>query len=415
MPKLVFVNPHIIWFKKSLNSFRDQTTEQLKYDYFINQILNSDKKFHVALLPHSDNDLFFGTLRFLNFNKFLFFLWSKLNKISSQKIIIVNNLAKLNKHDYIFMFAYGHLNFSKKGQVTNADKIIKYLNKSNAKKLIHLSHFGYEIDNLASYCKQIKNIHIVSEVDLKQTSSIFRKHFYWYKHEIIILPYCPQERFKIRKLFFERISKVVSFGTLTYPMTDRAFLDEYPDGIIQPMRNVLYQNKNLLSNEFEIFNSPISETKNIKQKSIIEKIYIRLFADFYTLFKLLFKLSNNKIKDRDYFSVDIVEEFNKYKFAIVAEEVIGLPGISAFEAMACGCILIGINNGIYESIGMVEGKHYLGYDGTIESLTDMVSKLNLKDDNYFERISVNGSKFIKQNLNKEHVFSNFLNDLKNIK
>ena len=91
-----------------------------------------------------------------------------------------------------------------------------------------------------------------------------------------------------------------------------------------------------------------------------------------------------------------------------------MPGISAFEAMACGCILIGINNGIYESIGMVEGKHYIGYDGSLESLINLVSKLTQKDDDYLETIAINGSEFIKKNLNDEKIFFNFLDDLKKI-
>ena len=63
---------------------------------------------------------------------------------------------------------------------------------------------------------------------------------------------------------------------------------------------------------------------------------------------LFFLKKNNSISQSNYFSIDIVEEYNKYKFAFIGEEsIVGLPGIGVFEAILCGCIPI-INDFCYK-------------------------------------------------------------------
>ena len=63
-------------------------------------------------------------------------------------------------------------------------------------------------------------------------------------------------------------------------------------------------------------------------------------------------------------AIDIVNEYNKYKFALVGEELSGFPAIGAFEAMGCGCVLIAQKD-FYCGLGLEPNINFLEYDGTI--------------------------------------------------
>ena len=66
------------------------------------------------------------------------------------------------------------------------------------------------------------------------------------------------------------------------------------------------------------------------------------------------------VKQKSYFSFDVVDFFNNNKYALVGEEIYGLPGIGFFEAMACGCTLLGQSGRFYNSLGLVSGSITLG-------------------------------------------------------
>ena len=151
---------------------------------------------------------------------------------------------------------------------------------------------------------------------------------------------------------------------------------------LHPMREQIFNERTLISDVCESFISPI-----------VEKID-----------------QPNDLKQKKYFSLDFVELYNNYQFFIVPEEVSGLPGIGFVEGMACGSVFIGLKSPIYSDIGMVEGVHYIGYDGT---LSDLISKIKYyqKNTDLLNQISQNSYLFVKSNLNIDLIVNNFFAEI----
>ena len=58
--------------------------------------------------------------------------------------------------------------------------------------------------------------------------------------------------------------------------------------------------------------------------------------------------------------------YNDHKYALVGEEVYGLPAVGAFEAMASGCVLLGQGEEYYKGLNLRPNVDYLVYDGSLE-------------------------------------------------
>jgi spore maturation protein CgeB len=61
---------------------------------------------------------------------------------------------------------------------------------------------------------------------------------------------------------------------------------------------------------------------------------------------------------------------------------------------------------MYQDLGLVDGIHYIGYDGTLD---DLIFKIRYyqKHEEELERIASNGYNFVIQNFNEEKVASDF--------
>ena len=121
------------------------------------------------------------------------------------------------------------------------------------------------------------------------------------------------------------------------------------------------------------------------------------------------------VKQKKYFSFDMVEKYNDYKMFICPEDINGSYGIGTIEGMACGCAMIGWDYGAFEDMGMEVGKHYISYDGTME---DLIAKIRYyqKPENQteLENIAKAGCAFVRENFSQEKVAQNFYETLKKI-
>ena len=96
------------------------------------------------------------------------------------------------------------------------------------------------------------------------------------------------------------------------------------------------------------------------------------------------------ISQKKYFSFDIVEAYNKHKFAVVGDEITGFIAIGSLEAMACGCVKESV-----QGLEMIEYEHYLPYDGTYKDLITQYEKYK-NNENLISNISKNAICFIKR-------------------
>jgi hypothetical protein len=308
--KVLFVNPHRSDFVYNSPAYSFIKRKSLKkYEYlklFFNQ---------------SEADFIFITsslIRFLKFFKLdIFFLiieikiFKKINRFS-QPIFLIRNS---NYYDLTFCFGFSIRDLSKE-QFEGLVNKSKYI-------IIHLSHYHIYANKLNDWSK-FNNVIFCADTDIRDT--YFYNYFLGKNNSFFILSYSiDSNKFKCFNSFGLRESKIICTGT--FHEFEKIYSNFYlkknvVSGVfgflsLHPERRMLYYFKNKLHN-LVIFNSPMGA---------------------FNIFKMFRK--NNSLNQYNYFSLNIVEEYNKYKFSFIGEESIsGLPGIGVFESILCGCVPI---------------------------------------------------------------------------
>jgi hypothetical protein len=391
---IVFHNPQKIWFKIPLDCYYASVKAPFKYDWILDYL---EERGEVAFFVEDGkaNGPFRGMLRFLNTNSLELLLWMYLNKIPFRKKMRIRNIEELRLDDIFFTFSYGNYHYSSDKVELSAEQSIEELARCKARKIVHLSHFGYNAPIASNNLEKIKPDVLISETNLPNGSAYYRRHFDWFKSEFASLPFKPHPRFRNIKPFSKRFSKAVATGTIAY-VDDDAYLKFFGGNILQPLRHEIFQKKHEISEHIDCRISLI-DVATTARKTLIKRLFDFVYssaADIVFLIRVLLRLSNKLDNDRSYYKSDMNNVYNNYQLVLCPEEAIGLPAIGAFEAMACGCAYIGFKSDIYSSIGMIDGVHYIGHDGTVE---DIIEKIKYYQSNFIEleKISFEGEKFIK--------------------
>ncbi|WP_297905091.1 glycosyltransferase [uncultured Parabacteroides sp.] len=222
--------------------------------------------------------------------------------------------------------------------------------------------------------------------------------------EIQIVPYIVGDRFQNRKAFADRRNKAVATGTIASFAVDNDYSAHYGTRYLHKMRVEIYNHKEELETYIDAFVSPYIENKKMLS---VPKSTPKLFRKIVSLINLLLYKPGGQ---KSYFSFDIVEKYNDYMMAVVPEEIVGIAPIGAFEAMACGCALIGIDHTMYTDLGLVPGTHYITYDGTIEGLKKSIAYYQ-EHTAELEEIACKGCEFAHEHFNKERITEMFYRKL----
>lgn len=224
------------------------------------------------------------------------------------------------------------------------------------------------------------------------------------KYNFVHIPFIVQERFKNKVPLKDRKAKALATGTIG-PCPNPEYSDFYHTDLIHKMRQIIYDHRDELSAEMDVTISPYTEEK--------QKFYPKTSDP--KLLKLLKILLNSTIYkthgQAKYFSFDIVAKYNDYQMSVVPEEICDLPGIGAFEAMACGCAMIGIEHKMYTDLGMEPDKHYIAYDGSLEDLRRKIQYYQNHFDE-LETIANNGAVFAHERFSKKRIVGDIINSLK---
>jgi CTP-dependent riboflavin kinase len=271
---------------------------------------------------------------------------------------------------------------------------------------------------LGSFFVKQANIDLfICENNLLKNSKFFNKFYDWYSGKFYTLPFVASSRFVNKIKFNERKNLAIASGTITHPMADDEFVKFYNSNMLQPIRNLIYNNKNKLNKYIDCKISPINinENKKSDHHNLLTKILSYTYNDIENICKLVTKSkilqSKHELKhETEYYKFDIVDTYNNYKMFIVPEEIIDLPAIGFVEGMNCGSAFIGINNKMYTDIGLIDKINYIAYNGTLD---DLINKINYYQRNpkELESIARNGYEFAKRYFNKKTVFNNFINYL----
>lgn len=400
--RIIFYNPHTnIWFKKPFYFYLTNRKSQNKYEYLLNYVIKNKIDFSFLV---DGRDFSFGNKYFNStiLAKIEIYIWSLLNYLNPLKFKILSNINALKSDDVLFIFIYSRL-ISKNHKIDDRNLVsdlISELKSTQALKVVHLSHYMYDANNGGINTKEANIDFFVAENNLKKNSQFFNKYFSWYDKDVYVLPFVAQKRFVNVKPFSLRLNKAVATGSLSLPINNYEFADFFKTNEIHPMRRLIFENANLLSQVIDSFIYEITENK--------QHMKFR-FTLFNEVSKFIFNHFGNK--QTKYFSFNIVDLYNNYKMFVVPEEINGLPGIGFIEGLMCGCVLIGKSDEYYEDLGFIDGVNFISYDGT---LNDLVNKITFyqNNPNLLESISVKSYEFVRSNFNENVVSSFFIDKMK---
>lgn len=370
--KIIFYNPHIDDFLSEPPHFKLIGRKALKkYSYILS---NKNSANQLFIIVDGSISIFISDYIFKYFPQFLriiiskfeFMIWSFINKdINNYKIIKEKNI---HENDVIFFFSYKIA----KGAFHLRQEI---LNKCNT--VAHLSHYFILTKEKSENLNKLRKLYLAADSDLTE-NNYFQWFFHWYNKKILVIPFEIQERFVQTKNFLNRFKETLATGTVHNLSKEkpRKLYQDYMSytGMISyhPIRRLLYDRK------FDSIDTLISEWQGKKK---------------------FFDLNIFKSSQKKYFSFDIVEIYNEYQFVIVGEESVGLPAIGAFEAMACGCILIAVED-FYQGLELEKFRDYYPYDGTEDGLFSAINDLKNKPD-LCKKISNNGQIFVREIFSKK--------------
>lgn len=385
MQRVIFVNLHGNEFLvKTINKFIFKQSTAVKHRYLLDYLLSSDE-FEVCTYLN-DKSMSISYTHAGKFPKWMALLEHKYilrkNNIPLDKVTVLTDESQIRKDDILIIYNY-YAN--------------QYEFKNRPDCFIAVSHIHFNTSN-AEKMRALNPDLLYNEANFQHGSKIYDAFYSWYKKEFYVIPFVFADRFLPKIDFRDRDNKCFSTGTVTYMHNITPY---YGDPCAQPARRQIMIHRDQLQGLVDCYNSDYledTEDKKLKGSNIFSRLYNNIYSKLYSG------------RQKKYYSFDMVEKFNQYKMCLVGEEIMQIPGIGFVEGMACGCAYIGQTEGYYEDYGMVEGVHYIGYNGTIDDLKQKIAYYKLPE-NYEElsRIAESGCKYVRENFRGEIIASKLFN------
>lgn len=387
MKRVIFVNLHGNEFiVKTINKIIFKQSVAIKHKYILDYLLQRDD---IEVCTYLNNKSM--SISYTHASKFPKWLAKiehryilKKNKIPFNKITILTKEEQIKEDDILIIYNY-------------------YRNQYDFQKrpncYVAVSHIHFNTSN-AELMKSIDPDMIYNEANFQHGSKIYNTFYSWFKKDFEVIPFIFADRFKPIKEFKDRQNKCFSTGTITYMNNITPY---YGDSCAQPARKQIVTHKEELREYIDCYNSDYledTEKHKSKRNNFISRIYNNIYSKLF---------SGRQTK---YYSFDMVEKFNDYKMCLIGEEIMQIPGIGFVEGMASGCAYIGQTIGYYEDYGMIEGEHYIGYDGTIEDLKKKISYYQKPENQEeLERIAKTGCEFVRKNFCGDKVAEMLMNKI----
>ena len=395
MQRIVFINLHANEFLlKPLNKYIWKQSCAFKHKYFFEYLLQNPD---IEVCNYINED---GFTLIKSFPKPVMWFLDKLrfmesritmckNELNKAGIKIIRSIKDIRPDDIVI--GYRHVPSS----LADMDQI-------DAFKVVHMIHFhGQQSDS--DLIRKANPDFLVNECDLSRTSEIFRRYYGWFNKQFIVHPFVGAARFQRNKPFAERECRCFSTGTITYKL-HKEFLDTYGDSCDQPARKQILANAKELEPWCACYNSDYLEDTDLKKYLPSDNFFQHYYKVWYNL--------THAGHQKKYFSFNMVDKFNDFKMCLVGEEILGVPGIGFVEGMCCGCAYIGQKIGYYEDLGMQEGIHYIGYDGTLDDLKAKITYYQQPEhQDELERIANAGCEFANKHFRGEAVAKDLLDKL----
>lgn len=387
--RIVFHNPHVdTHFSTPVFNYLTNRFSHKKYEYLFRYFYEQGNL--AIFVDGFDSSLNSFFKKFIS-NRFEFYIWLLINRLNPLRIQIINDPTQLSRADVMFSFAFRNLD--------REGPALDLLKNLNCKKVFHLTHYMLDTSTIARNFDFVHGDLIVAENNLSKNSAYFNNFFTAYNTNVYLLPFVPSKRFVKNVCFSNRVNKCLATGTFeTISPSNRTsdFQAYFKVDTFHPLRKEIFQKKQQLSSSISSFIGDYNEKKAKPIRPDKSKIQRALTLIYKTYF----------VKQSAYFKFDIVKTYNTYRMFVVPEELNDLPGIGFVEGMACGCAYIGKKSPIYSDLGLVAGKHFVEYDGTLDDLVDKITYYQ-KSYSKLELIADEGSKYIHEKLNRDFVAKMF--------
>lgn len=249
--------------------------------------------------------------------------------------------------------------------------------------VFHLSHYFVATKEKADNISQVRNAWLGGDSD--PSDNAYFKHFFaWYQRPFLVLPFAVSPRFVDRHLpRADRAVATGSFHDLRQEVPVRAYADYMSiSGLTtyHPVRLEIFQRQEEISD--------------------LVKVNVCAYRNYTNGNRCAKWWHHYKIAQKKYFSIDIVDLYNQYKFAVVGEEYAGFPALGALESMSCGTVLLA-DPRYYAGLGLVPNVHFIPYYGNVDSLLSQIRQWRHKD---VSTVARSGAEFVHDNFNHKIVY-----------
>lgn len=209
------------------------------------------------------------------------------------------------------------------------------------KKFFHTMDFS---DNILKSSKALKNAdYLMGYCNHDVYSPFFRKYFSAFTGKVIRVPFGYGARFFCKAKVSERINKCIALGS------------------VNPVADPLMATDALL--EYKKFYSMHEYSHEVRRA--IQQNCDQWQSSIESKLPVYPETKNN--------AYDAVEELNKYTMFINDASIDEFPPARTYEGIACGCIMVAEDLGIYKELGFEDGKNCVlfekgNYDMMIEKI-----------------------------------------------
>lgn len=356
---MILYNPHVDDFMATPPHFGILRRKALKkYGFLISEAITHGEKVRVlvdgtisAFIPESVFGRLPSWLRQLIAQQ-EFKSWMRLNELEGhvERITSDRNLSD----EVLLAFSYK--------AATGPFHLRMELFQKFKAVVFHASHYFVSTSQKSRNLSMLENAFLGGDADITQ-NAYFRRFFPWYQRPFLVLPFAVGSRFSAKKDWESRLPKVIATGTF-HDLKEEIPRHKYEDFIkstgsdtYHPLRKEIFEQADRLGN----IDSRVSPYRPTEKRSPIQ----RIVAHFW-------------VGQKSYFAIDIVDLYNSYQYAVVGEELSGFPALGAFEALACGCTLLGEPQA-YAGTGLQPEVHFIPHNGTLASLQEALKKTHRPD------------------------------------
>lgn len=403
--KIVLYNPHNeLWFGVVFKFWLYRRPWVPKYRYITTNLAKENGRIYA--LSRIDSSASFY-LKFLDSVSFI--LWLAINDLPILRSRLYFSTSSLSHHDLLLIIYIG--NFTSFAGPVESSRLVARLNSTTCIKILNVNHFPYNISSGARALQSLSFNAFWAEVDLFTCSPYFSSFFSDHSSKpFIVVPFAVRSKFTfLGTISSMRLNTIFATGSISLDMSnDHDFVGFFKNSSLQPMRCVIYQ-----------------QSENCQIHPLFHNIINKIDSRGSTRPVLT---ANNPIYavanwihnvfvygQRAYHSIDLHAKFNLYRFHLVGEEIVGIPGISFAEGMLCGSILIGLDHPMYRSIGMIPWEHFIPYyeSDTPDTIASRVLEIS-SDRRLINKIQSSSLSFAMSRFTEDAAwaqFSSLINDL----